>query len=80
MTVSEQPPLVRLVLFMIGLAIAGSILAGAHYYTIDLPDQQKAAQMPPDNDSLRTKCKNCLLTCSYAPAPVTCLNDCDMLC
>jgi hypothetical protein len=38
-------PLVRLVLFMVCLSIAGSIVAGAHYYAVDLP-QQQALQAP----------------------------------
>jgi hypothetical protein len=36
---SEQNPLARLVLFMICLAIAGSVVAGMHYTFIDLPAQ-----------------------------------------
>jgi hypothetical protein len=74
-----QSPLARLVLFMIVLALAGSVLAGAHYYTIDIPAQQKEALQVPEN-TLLTKCKNCQLTCSYSPTPFTCLDDCDLLC
>jgi hypothetical protein len=39
-TASDPAPLFRLAIFCIGLAIAGSILAGAHYFAIDLPQQQ----------------------------------------
>ena len=42
---SERTSLARLVLFMVCLAAAGSFVAGAHYYTIDLP-QQNAVQAP----------------------------------
>jgi hypothetical protein len=33
-------PLARLVLFMIFLSVAGGITAGAHYYAVDVPQQQ----------------------------------------
>jgi len=38
-TKPERTPLARFVLFMVCLSIAGTIVAGAHYYTIDLPQQ-----------------------------------------
>jgi hypothetical protein len=37
---STRSPLARLVLFIVCLSIAGSIVAGVHYYAIDLPQQQ----------------------------------------
>ena len=58
---SAQSPLARLVLFMTCLAIAGSILAGAHYYTIDLPQQTSVvapANSPSDN------CQDCYDRCA----------------
>jgi hypothetical protein len=48
-------PLVRLVLFMICLSIAGSIVAGAHYYAVDLP-QQQTLQAP---TNLEYECTQC---------------------
>lgn len=50
MTATQSPgsPLGRLVLFIACLAIAGSILAGVLYFTVDLPAQQAAVQ-PPEN-------------------------------
>ena len=42
---SAGTPLGRLVLFMVCLSLVGSILAGAHYYAVDLPDQN-AVQAP----------------------------------
>jgi hypothetical protein len=46
-----QSPLAGLVLFIVCLAIAGTFVAGVHYFTIDLP-QQNAMQAPQnwDND------------------------------
>ena len=55
---SEKPsPLARLVLVMICLSIAGSIVAGAHYYVVDLP-QQKALQAPANS-----ACGECTRIC-----------------
>ena len=42
---SPRSPLVRLVLFMVCLAIVGTIVAGTHYYAVDLP-RQKSLQIP----------------------------------
>lgn len=36
---SSGTPLARLVLFMVCLSIAGGLLATAHYYAVDLPEQ-----------------------------------------
>jgi hypothetical protein len=35
-----RTPLGRLILFMIGLSIIGSAIAGTHYYFVDLPQHQ----------------------------------------
>ncbi len=35
-----RSPLARLVVFMIFLSVAGSVVAGVHYSTVDLPQQQ----------------------------------------
>jgi hypothetical protein len=40
MTQTQRSPLARLVLFMVCLSVAGTFLAGAHYYAVDLPAQQ----------------------------------------
>ena len=40
MSESLPTPLARLVLFMICLSVLGSVFAGAHYYLIDLPQEQ----------------------------------------
>lgn len=40
MTGSPESPLARLVVFMVCLSVAGGIVAGVHYYTVDLPQQQ----------------------------------------
>ncbi len=48
MTSSAQPPLARLVLFLVCLSIAGSLIAGIHYFAIDHP-AQAAVQIPGNN-------------------------------
>jgi len=35
-----RTPLARFILFMIGLSIIGSAIAGAQYYAVDLPQHQ----------------------------------------
>ena len=44
------------------LALAGSILAGAHYFAIDLPRQQSAPA--PHNYSPAGSCENCPSWCT----------------
>jgi hypothetical protein len=61
MSVSEKTPLARLMFFMICLAVAGSILAGAHYYAIDLP-QQNAVVAPVNSPS--DNCQDCYDWCA----------------
>lgn len=61
-TQSERSPLARLVLFMICLSIFGSVVAGVHYYAVDLPIQN--AMQAPAN-SVTEKCKeDCADQCS----------------
>jgi len=81
MTSKERSPLMSLVLFIICLAVAGSVLAEAHYYAVDRPAQDASAHQSPENAAtMEAKCKNCQLACSYAKNPIVCLNDCDMYC
>jgi len=78
---ASQParsPLARLVLFMVCLAIAGSCIAGAHYYSVDLP-QQKAT--PPDNGkTLGHQCDICKTNCAGKTDIWNCLQECEMIC
>jgi len=60
-------PLARLVLFMICLAIAGTLVAGIHYTFIDRPAQIAALQAP----------KNIGDHCSVCHEELdSCMNDC----
>ncbi len=61
MSAPEQSPLARLVLFMICLSVAGSILAGAQYFTNGQP--QQAAVVAPAN-SPSDNCQDCYDWCA----------------
>jgi hypothetical protein len=61
-TQSEKTSLARLTLFMICLAVAGSIGAGLHYYAVDLP-QQKVLQAPANQDNCIGEWMNCRHGC-----------------
>lgn len=64
---------------MICLALAGSILAGAHYYTIDLPQQQKVTA--PDNAMKpMIKCQICKANCQGKTDIYNCLSECELVC
>lgn len=57
-------PLARLVLFMICLAVAGSAVAGVHYFAVELP--QKNPQTPENsicNDRCDRTCADNYRTC-----------------
>lgn len=74
-TQSEKTPLARLVLFMVCLAIAGSILAGAQYYTVELP-LQKAIQVP-ENSGM--SCQECYDWCAVTfPNSGGCKYNCEV--
>ena len=62
-TQPSQSPLGRLVLFVVCLAIAGSIVAGAHYYAIDLPGQAEITATAPFNGP-GDNCQDCYDWCS----------------
>ena len=65
MSEPQRSPLASLVLFMFCLAIAGSALAGAHYYAVDLPAQN--AIKAPANGPLSMQCwddyQDCIQPC-----------------
>lgn len=73
-TQSGKTSLARLVLFIICLAVAGSILAGAHYYAIDLP-QQNAVVAPANSPS--DNCQDCYDGCAREhPNSIGCKYNC----
>jgi len=61
----NRSPLASLVLFMICLSIAGSIVVGAHYYTVDLPAQKNLQA----TDNAASNTLNCNL-CSHNVLPI----------
>ena len=76
---TEQSPLARLVLFMVCLAVAGSIMAGAHYYAIDIP-QQNALQAPENAGVSGSSCDICRLNCKIDRDYNTCMEQCELVC
>jgi len=68
-----RSPLARLVLFIVCLSIAGSIVAGVHYYAVDLP-QQPEVQAPTNNcGSYQEKQTACSFRCGQDPV---CYSSC----
>lgn len=69
-----RSPLARLVLFMICVSVAGAFVAGAHYYVIDLP-QQNLVQAPANflfgssacADSCKASCQRNYDSCINSP-------------
>jgi hypothetical protein len=76
---STRSPFARLVLFTICLAIAGSAVAGAHYYAVDLP-QQKAPDAPDNGLKPFSKCEICQSNCLGKVDIYDCMNECDLAC
>jgi hypothetical protein len=72
-SVSPASPLTRLVLFMIGLAIFGTIMGGVHYMVIDIP-AQNAVPQPMNYDG--GACATCIASCAYHVWDTGCENSC----
>lgn len=79
MSEPQRSPLASLVLFMFCLSIAGSALAGAHYYAVDLP-AQKNVQAPENAQSSMSKCNTCKKNCIVDPDIYKCLSECELHC
>ena len=57
---STQSPIARLILFIVCLAIAGSIVGGIHYVAVDLPQQNEAMLTVPQNNNCLAQTIACL--------------------
>jgi len=78
---SEKTPLARLMLFLICVSVAGSIVAGVHYYTVDLPKQEAQALLTPKNgQELKAACNICVSGCLGKPDEYGCLQTCQLAC
>ena len=75
-------PIFRLVLFMACLALFGSIVGGAQYYLIELPEQEALSENPPANWDLQEKCDSCKFNCKYVEGKKywECLARCELIC
>lgn len=69
---STRSPLARLVLFVVCLSIAGTIIAGAHYYAVDLPRQ--SAVTAPENGLPPVQ------NCGCSERHLFCISNCDTVC
>lgn len=71
-----RSPLHNLVLFLICLALFGTIVAGVHYAVIDLPIQQ--VYPAPMNDKLNDPggCAKCIAKCTVQIWDTSCTNRC----
>ena len=58
-----RSPLAQLMIFMVFLALAGSIIGGLHYYAVDLP-LQKNVQAPTNSNSCANHAKWCDQVCT----------------
>ena len=90
----ETTPFACLVVFIIVVSIVGSILAGAHYFAVDLPKQQITAPENSLDNQCQLVCYNtytgCFATCNAIQngiAKSNCLDacadklyDCDTAC
>lgn len=79
----QRSPLAQLVLFMVILSVAGTCVAGAHYYAIDLPEQNAVGGYPPANDNGRStieKCNLCDGWCRYSENYYECVKNCELIC
>jgi hypothetical protein len=74
-----NPAIARLVLFMVCLAIFGSIVAGAHYYAVDLPEQ-KSIKAPENAGNNLIVCQLCKKNCIGKADYYGCLDGCSLVC
>jgi hypothetical protein len=77
---SGRSPLARLVLFIVCLSIAGGIVAGAHWYVIDAPQQNALLQPPTNTDTCEGAChmqsNDCVKSCVFGSNWETCVDGC----
>jgi len=85
---SQKSPLFRLILFIVCLSIAGSFVAGVHYFTVEFP-QQNNVQEPGNSYCLgicQDDCKDAEHSCKQSGSgnciaeSQTCMNTCIMEC
>jgi hypothetical protein len=74
---TSPSPLSRLVLFMVGLSIAGTILGGVHYVLVDIPARET---VPPPVNYDAGGCTRCIASCTYQVWDDSCINACTRSC
>jgi hypothetical protein len=68
----------KLVLFMVCLSIAGTVVAGAHWFAIDRPQQDALGNKAPANSGF-LDCPTCIATCPPGMAYNDCLAYCEQI-
>lgn len=71
-----RSPLHNLVLFLIGLAVSGTIVAGVHYLALDIPAQQANPAPLNYNPHDPAACARCMALCALHPWDSSCPNNC----
>lgn len=77
----ERSPLDRLIIFIVCLAMTGTVVAGVHYFTIDLPGE-KSIQAPlnlgKSDDPCSVQEEQCRADCNglIVPEMQACLRSC----
>jgi len=66
---------------MVCLSIAGSLVAGVHWFAIDLPAQKAQTLHPPGNGNteLQAACNICMQNCQFDPEIYACEMTCRLL-
>ena len=80
MSEPNRSPLARLVLFIFCLSIAGTLVAGTHWFVVDKPQQDALKNTAPENgDRSGIDCITCLSTCSPLMGHYGCIDYCDRI-
>lgn len=80
-SLEEKSPVARLVVFMVCLAIFGTVVAGLHYYAVDLPAQ--ASHPAPANgwtDSCTQEYSRCIAACNDPGRAPDEIDTCEYAC
>ncbi len=67
-----------LVLFMVCLSIAGTLVAGAHWFVVDKPQQDALKITAPENGGY-FNCPTCIATCRPRLGFQACIDYCEQI-
>lgn len=76
-----KSPLARLVVFMVCLAVAGTVVAGLHYYSVDLPAQDLVrAPVNAMQDPCNEEYARCIADCNDPGRAPDAIDTCEYAC